>query len=445
MNDDIPRLLDLGARLVEAARKSGAEEADAAVVSARSRSAQVRMGRVEELESSESDEVSLRVFVGRRVATVSSDLRSDPERLAERAVAMARVSPEDPYAGLGDPERFSDGADGLDLYDPTEPSGDSLAEEAKALEAAALAVSGVSNSSGATAGFGTSGLVLVTSTGFSGARRRSGFSRSVSVLAGEGTGMERDYDFDSRLHFSDLEAPETIGRRAGERAVRRLRPAKVATGRYTIVLDPRVSRSLIGALVGALNGASIARRTSFLRERMGEQVLPEGLDLVDDPLLPRRPGSRPFDGEGLRGERLMLVENGTLRNWTLDSATARELGLRSNGRAARSSGGVSPTSTNVTLTHGARTPAELIRDTGHGLYITETIGHGANLVTGDYSCGASGFLIENGELTGPVSEFTIAGHLSDMFRSIEPANDGDTRFSLTVPTLRIGEMTVAGR
>lgn len=445
MNDDIPRLLDLGARLVEAARKSGADAADAAVVSARSRSVQVRMGRVEELESSESDDVSLRVFVGRRVATVSSDLRSDPERLAERAVAMARVSPEDPYAGLGDPERLSDGADGLDLFDPTEPSGDTLADEAKALEAAALGVAGVSNSSGATAGFGTSGLVLVTSTGFSGARRRSGFSRSVSVLAGEGTGMERDYDFDSRIHAGDLEASDLIGRRAGERAVRRLRPAKVATGRYPIVLDPRVSRSLIGALVGALNGASIARRTSFLRERMGEQVLPFGLDLVDDPLLPRRPGSRPFDGEGLRGERLMLVENGTLSNWTLDSATARELGLRSNGRAARSSGGVSPTSTNVTLTPGQKTAADLIRDTGKGLYITETIGHGANLVTGDYSCGASGFLIENGELAGPVSEFTIAGHLADMFLAIEPANDGDTRFSLTVPTLRIGEMTVAGR
>ncbi|WP_062111427.1 TldD/PmbA family protein [Aureimonas sp. AU40] len=445
MNDDIPRLLDLGARLVEAARRSGADAADAAVVSARSRSVQVRMGRVEELESSESDEVSLRVFVGRRVATVSSDLRSDPQRLAERAVAMARVSPEDPYAGLADASLLSDGADGLDLYDPTEPDGAALADEAKALEAAALAVQGVSNSSGATSGFGTSGLVLVTSTGFSGSRLRSGFSRSVSVVAGEGTGMERDYDFDSRIHAGDLDAAEAIGRRAGERAVRRLHPAKMDTGRYAIVLDPRVSRGFIGSLVGALNGASIARRTSFLKDRMGERVLPEGLDLVDDPQLARRPGSRPFDGEGVRGERLMLVENGTLRNWVLDSATARELNLASNGRASRSSSGVSPSSSNVTLTPGARSAAELIRDTGRGIYVTETIGHGANLVTGDYSCGASGFLIENGELAGPVSEFTIAGNLTDMFAAIEPANDGDTRFSLVVPSLRIGEMTVAGR
>ncbi|ALN72372.1 TldD/PmbA family protein [Aureimonas sp. AU20] len=445
MNDDIPRLLDLGARLVEAARRSGADAADAAVVSARSRSVQVRMGRVEELESSESDEVSLRVFVGRRVATVSSDLRSDPQRLAERAVAMARVSPEDPYAGLADASLLSDGADGLDLYDPTERDGAALADEAKALEAAALAVQGVSNSSGATSGFGTSGLVLVTSTGFSGSRLRSGFSRSVSVVAGEGTGMERDYDFDSRIHADDLDAAETIGRRAGERAVRRLHPAKMDTGRYAVVLDPRVSRGLIGSLVGALNGASIARRTSFLKDRMGKRVLPEGLDLVDDPQLARRPGSRPFDGEGVRGERLMLVENGTLRNWVLDSATARELNLASNGRASRSSSGVSPSSSNVTLTPGARSAAELIRDTGRGIYVTETIGHGANLVTGDYSCGASGFLIENGELAGPVSEFTIAGNLTDMFAAIEPANDGDTRFSLVVPTLRIGEMTVAGR
>ncbi len=445
MNDDFPRLLELGGRLVDAARRAGADACDAAVVSSRSRSAQVRMGRVEELESSESDEVSLRVFVGGRVATVSADLRSDAARLAERAVAMARVSPVDPYAGLADAALLSDGADGLDLYDPTEPEGEALVEEAKAREAAALGVSGVSNSSGATAGFGTTGLVLVTSTGFAGQRRRSGFSRSVSVLAGEGTGMERDYDFDSRIHAGDLDAAEAIGRRAGERAVRRLNPAKVATGRYAIVLDPLVSRGLIGGLIGALNGAAIARRTSFIKDRMNEQVLPEGIDLIDDPQLPRRAGSRPFDGEGVRGEKLMLVENGILRHWTLDSATARELGLPSNGRAARSSGGVSPTSTNVTMTHGARSAAELIADTHQGIYVTETIGHGANLVTGDYSCGASGFLIENGQLAGPVSEFTIAGHLTDMFMAVEPANDGDARFSLVVPTLRIGEMTVAGR
>ena len=226
--------------------------------------------------------------------------------------------------------------------------------------------------------------------------------------------------------------------------MRRLNAAKVATGRYRVVLDPRVSRSLVGTLLSGINGASIARGTSFLKNRMGERVLPDGLDLVDDPLLVRRPGSRPFDGEGVRGERLALVENGVLRHWLLDGASARELGLATNGRASRSSSGVSPTSTNVALTTGSRRPADLIRDTGEGIYVTETIGHGANLVTGDYSCGASGFRIRDGALAEPVTEFTIAGRLDEMLLSIEPADDLDERFSLQVPTLRIGEMTVAG-
>lgn len=444
MNDDIERLADFGSRLIEAARRHGADAADAAVVRSRSRSAQVRLGAVEELESAESDDLSLRVFLGRRVATVSADIRADPDRLAERAVAMARVSPENPYAGLADPALLAADIADLDLFDPSEVSGETLVEEARALEDAARAVAGVTNSGGATAGYGVSGLVLVTSTGFRGVRSRSGFSRSVSVVAGEGTAMERDYDFDSRIHRGDLLPLERIGRSAGERAVRRLHADKVPTGRYPIVLDPRVSRGLIGTLLSGINGASIARGTSFLKKRMGERVLREGLDLVDDPLLVRRPGSRPFDGEGMRGERLALVENGVLRHWLLDGASARELGLAPNGRASRSSSGVSPTSTNVALTPGRRTPAELLRDTAEGIYVTETIGHGANLVTGDYSCGASGYWIRNGELAGPVTEFTIAGRLDEMLLAIEPADDLDDRFSLQVPTLRIGEMTVAG-
>ncbi|WP_061933528.1 TldD/PmbA family protein [Aureimonas sp. AU22] len=445
MNDDIGRLEDLGARLIEAARRAGADAADAAVVRSRSQSAQVRMGKLEELESSESDDLSLRVFVGRRVATVSADLRADLGSLAARAVAMARVSPEDPYAGLADPALFATDRPDLDLYDPTEIASEALVETARALEAAALGVPGVTNSGSATAGYGVTGLVLVTSTGFSGSRQRSGFSRSVSAVAGEGTGMERDYDFDSRIHAADLDDAAAIGRRAGERAVGRVNPEKVATGRYPIVLDPRVSRGLIGSLLGAINGAAIARGTSFLKDRMGRPVLPAGLDLLDEPRLQRRAGSRPFDGEGVAGERLALVEDGVLQHWLLDGATARELGLRTNGRASRSSSGVSPSSTNVTLTPGERSVAELIRDTHSGIYVTEMIGSGANLVTGDYSRGASGFLIRNGELAGPVSEFTVAGNLLDMLLAIEPANDRDERFSVVVPTLRIGEMTVAGR
>ncbi|RIX99597.1 TldD/PmbA family protein [Aureimonas flava] len=445
MNDDIGRLEETGQRLIEAARRAGAHAADAAVVRSRSQSAQVRLGKVEGLESSESDDLSLRVFVGRRVATVSADPRADMDRLAERAVAMARVSPEDPYAGLADPALLAADRPDLDLFDPTEISGEGLVETARALEEAALGVPGVTRSGSASAGFGATGLVLVTSTGFSGWRRRSGFSRSVSAVAGEGTGMERDYDFDSRIHAADLEGAAAIGRRAGERAARRLDPGKLATGRYAIVLDPRVSRGLIGSLLGAVNGAAIARGTSFLKDRMGRRVLPAGLDLVDEPRLPRRAGSRPFDGEGVAGERLALVEDGVLRHWLLDSATARELGLATNGRASRSSAGVSPSATNVSLTPGALSPEALLRDTHEGIYVTEMIGSGANLVTGDYSRGASGFRIRDGALAEPVSEFTVAGNLADMLLAIEPADDMDERFSVVVPTLRIGEMTVAGR
>ncbi len=445
MDDDTKRLTETAERLISAAKKAGADAADAAVVRSIGRSVEVRLGKVEDTESSESEDLALRVFVGQRVATVSADVHADIERLAERAVAMARVSPEDRFASLAPKDRLApnDGLD-LDLYDPTELASDRMVEQALALEDAARAVPGVTNSGGASVSAGASGLVLVTSEGFVGEKMRSGFSRSVSVIAGEGTSMERDYDFDSRIHYADLDAPEKIGRQAGERTVRRLGAGKVPTGSYPIVFDPRVARGLIASLVGAINGAAIARKTSFLMDRMGEQVLPASVSIVDEPLLPRRPGSRPFDGEGVRGETMFLVENGVLRNWVLDTATAKELGLSSNGRAARSSGGVSPSSTNVSVTPGTMSPAELIADTRNGIYVHELIGQGTNLVTGDYSRGATGYLIENGELTRPVSEFTVAGNLKDMLLALTLADDLDTRFSLVAPTMRVERMTVAG-
>lgn len=445
MNDDTRRLTDTAARLIAAAKKAGADAADAAVVRSLGRSVDVRLGKVEDTESSESEDLALRVFVGQRVATVSADVHADIDRLAERAVAMAKVSPEDRYASLAERERLApdDGLD-LDLYDPTALPSERMVEEALALEDAARAVSGVTNSGGASVSAGASGLVLVTSEGFVGEKMRSGFSRSVSVIAGEGTAMERDYDFDSRIHYGDLDPAEQIGRSAGERVVRRLNAGKVATGSYPIVFDPRVARGLIGSLVGAINGAAIARKTSFLMNRMGEPVLPASVTILDEPLLTRRPGSRPFDGEGVRGETMALVENGILKNWILDTATAKELGLTTNGRAARSSGGVSPSSTNVSVSPGTMTPEELIAETGNGIYVHELIGQGTNLVTGDYSRGATGYMIENGRLTRPVSEFTIAGNLKDMLLGLTLANDLDTRFSLVAPTLRVERMTVAG-
>ena len=444
MNDETRGLLAAAECLIEGALKAGADSADAAVVRSRSRSASVRLGKVEDTESSESDEVALRVFVGRRVAAVSADIRADTGPLVERAVAMAKVSPEDPYAGLADPSLLARGEIDLDIYDPTDITSQALIEEARAMEDAARAVAGVTNSGGAGASASVSGLVLATSSGFSGWRMRSGFSRSVSVISGDGVKMQRDYDFDSRLHAGDLESSNAIGRRAGERTVRRLHPRTVPTGKYAVIFDPRVSRGLIGHVVGVINGASVARRTSFLKDRMGEAILPPEMSIADEPLLPRRSGSRAFDGEGVRGERLALVENGVLRNWILDSATGRELGLPTNGRGSRSSSGVSPSSSNVVVTPGTLSPDELIRETGRGLYVTELIGQGVNMVTGDYSRGISGFMIENGELTFPVSEVTIAGNLRDMLLSLTPADDLDERFSVVAPTLRVASMTVAG-
>ena len=445
MHEDTTRLLATAERLIETARKAGADACDVAVVRSFGRSVSVRLGKVEETESAESEDMSLRVFVGRRVATVSADIHADAQPLAERAVAMAKVSPADAFAGLADPLRLARDALDLDQFDASDLDSRTMVEQALAMEEAARAVEGVTNSGGASVSAGSSGLVLATSSGFAGHRMRSGFSRSVSVIAGEGVKMQRDYDFDSRIHSADLTAPEAIGRSAGERAVRRLDPGTVATGRYPVIFDPRIARGLIGSIVSAINGSAIARKTSFLKDRRGEAILPASFTIMDDPLLPRRPGSRPFDGEGVRGEAMALVENGVLVNWILDTATAKELDLETNGRASRSSGGVSPSATNVLVSPGNVTPAELVRETGRGLYIDELIGHGTNLVTGDYSRGASGFLIENGEITTPISELTIAGNLREMLASLAAANDLDERFSIVAPTLRIESMMVAGR
>ena len=442
---DSAPLLSRAAELIELARAAGADKADAVVVRSRARSVSVRLGKVEGVDASESDDFSLRVFVGDKVASVSATPGADLRAIAERAVAMARVSPEDPYACLADEADLSRDYPDLDLFDPTEVSAEELTEAALTTEAAALDVSGVSNSAGASASAGMGGLVLVTSHGFSGSYAGSRFGRSVSVIAGEGTGMERDYDFDSRLYYADLDGAPEIGRRAGERVVKRLNPRQVATAKnVTVVFDPRVARGFVGHLAGAINGASVARKTSFLRDMMGKQVLASGLSLTDDPLIRRGSASRPFDGEGVTGRRLAMVEDGILKHWFLSTSTARQLGLKTNGRGVRGGNLVNPASTNLLLDPGSRTPQELIASVGTGLYVTELIGQGVNMVTGEYSRGATGFWIENGELAFPVAEVTIASNLKDMFLKVTPADDIDYSFSIAAPTLAIEGMTLAG-
>ncbi len=435
------KLVDRAAVLVAAARRAGADHADAVVMRARSVSVSVRLGKVEGTESSESDDFSLRVFVGRRIASVSANASADPDRLAERAVAMARVAPEDPYEQLADPSLLVVSPRDLDLFDSTEIDTERLTQDALATEEAALAVKGVSNSGGAGASRSLGGLVLVTSIGFSGHYAATRFGRSVSAIAGEGTKMERDYDFSSRLHFSDLDTPSEIGRRAGERAVRRLGARQAKTGPVTVVYDPRLARGIAGHLASAINGASVARKTSFLRDSLGKQVLKSGINVTDNPLRVRGSSSRPFDGEGIEGQPLTMVEDGVLNHWLLSGSSARELGLQGNGRGVRSGSGVSPASTNFAIEPGSQSPEELIRSVGTGFYVTEVFGQGVDMITGR---GASGFWIENGELAYPVSEVTIASNLKHMFLNMTPASDIDRNFGMTAPTLVIEGMTLAG-
>lgn len=440
-------LIDLAERLVAAARRAGADAADAVAVRSISQSVEVRDGTVEESERAEGDDMGLRVLVGKRQAVVSTnDMKGNgADALAERAVAMARVAPEDQFAGLADTALLAHRFPDLDLVDPELPSVAALEQQARAAEEAALGVKGVAKSGGAGASAGIGGMVLVTSHGFRGAYVGSRHSLAMTAIAGKGTGMERDYDFTSALHAADLAAPDKVGRVAGERAVKRLNPRKVETRRVPVVFDPRVAGSLVGHLASAINGAVIARKTSFLKERMGERLFRSGIRIIDDPLRKRGLRSRPFDGEGVLGKPLAVIEDGVLMSWFLDSATARELKLATTGHAARGvSSAPSPSPTNLHLEAGSQTRQELIADIEDGFYVTDLIGMGTNLVTGDYSRGASGLWIENGELTYPVSEVTIAGHLNDIFASLTPANDLEFRYGTNAPTVRLEGLTVAG-
>lgn len=438
-------------KLVDLAIKAGADACDCVVASGQSISVGVRDGNIENSSRSETDNLSLRVFCGKKIASVSSNAMNGLEQLAERAVAMAKVSPEDEFQGLADKEllfpKEEMGAliEKLDLYDTNEPNVEWMEQSALEAEAAGLAVNGVSKSMGAGMGWGKNGFVLATSDGFSGSYERSGISVSASFVAGEGTGMERDYDYDSRVHMSDLKSAEAIGKSAGEKVVKRLNPQQVKSGAYPIIFDRRISASIANILASAVNGTSVVRKTSFLRDKMGEFITSSGINIIDDPHMTRQSGSKVFDGEGTRCDKLKIVENGQLKNWLLDTATARELGLSSNGRAGRGGTGTSPSTSNLYMEAGKQTFEEMIGSVEQGLYITETIGHGINMVTGDYSKGAAGFWIENGNISYPVAEITIAGNLADMFLNMHPADDLEFKYSTNAPTLLIEGMAVGGK
>jgi PmbA protein len=434
--------------LVEAAVKAGADAADALYVGEASTAVQVRLGALEDVQRSEGEDIGLRVFVGARSATVSSsDLSKEAlAGLVERVSAMAREAPEDRFAGLAPEERLlkESGVD-VDGDDHADPSPQSLKERALAMESIARSVEGVTNSEGSVASAGRSVVAIATSHGFCRGYTTSGYSAYLGVIAGSGNGMQRDSASHSVRHLEDLDAPDELGRLAADRTIKRLNPAKLASGAMPVVFDPRVGSSLLGHLVGAITGGAITRKTSFLLDRLHEQVFADGIIVRDDPHRRRGLRSKPFDGEGVTTHQLDIIADGRLTGWLLDSASARQLGLEPTGHATRGVGG-SPGAgaTNLDLLPGTASPDELIADIKHGVFVTELIGQGVNPVTGDYSRGASGFIITDGVIGAPVAEITIAGNLVDMFRNLTPANDLEHRRATNVPTLRIEGMTVAG-
>ncbi len=433
--------------LIDTARRAGADAADALFVENVSASVSYRLGKLEDVERSESADLGLRVFLGRRVAFVSStDFSKEAlEGLPARAIAMAKLAPEDKYAGLAPEDRLARNIPALDLEDKEEPAPELLVERARIAEQAGMAVKGVTNSEGGGASFSRSAVALATSHGFYGRYAGTSHSIGVSMLAGEGIGMERDYDQASARHASDLRLAEDIGRRAGELAVKRLNPRKVKSQSVPVVFDERESSGLLGHFAGAISGAAIARGVSFLKDKMGEQVFASGISVIDDPHRMRGLRSKPFDGEGVANRHRALIENGILTTWLLDCASARQLRLETTGHAGRGTGGPPhPQTTNLYMEPGTLSREELIGDIDQGFYVTELMGMGVNNVTGDYSRGAAGFWIEKGKLAYPVSEITIAGNLKQMFLNLTPANDLVFRYGTNAPTLRIEGMTIAG-
>jgi PmbA protein len=444
-----PALPALAEALMQAALKAGAEAADAMAVAGTALSIDIRQGRLEQAERAEGTDLGLRVLIGRRQACVSASDTSPATlaALAERAVAMAREAPEDPSAGLADPADLAQGWDmaALELEEAgADPAAAALEAAARALEGAALSASGITQAE-ASAAFSRRAIAIAQSNGFTGHYGRTSHSRSVTAFCGSGTAMERDHAGEARIFAADLPGLDEIGQRAATRALERLGAVKPPTGTYPVLYDERVAASLIGHLLGAINGAAIARGASWARDLMDRPVLPDGLSLVEDPLRIRSSASRPFDAEGLPTRRKALVQDGHLASWVLDLATARRLGLRSTANAARGpSAPPSPGITNVELTPGTASRDDLIAQMGRGLLVTSMIGSTISATTGDYSRGAAGFWVQDGQISHPVNECTIAGNLRDMLRRIEPANDARQHLAMRVPSLLIDGMTLAG-
>jgi len=442
---------DIAAFAVEEALKAGADDADCVVVESRDTSLRTRLKEFENIEGSESRDLGIRVFLkgakGYQTAIISTNnlLKNNLSQTVQRAIDAAKLAPADEHTKLAESGEYTKTIKDLQIYDDKEVSANKLKDWALEAESAALAVKGVTNSEGAEASYTTDETVMVTSKGFVGSYKSSGYSVSVSVIAGADNLMETDYEYCYTRFLEDLVNPSEIGRKAGELTVRKLNPRKIKTCKVPIIYDKKVSKSFLSSLCSGINGSSIVKKSSFLSDKMGQQIFPAGIDIIDDPKILRALSTEPFDAEGFEAEKMFLVKDGVLQNWILDLRTASKLGLKSNARASRGiSSAPSPSSTNVYMNAGNVTPESLIKDVKEGLYLTDAFGMGMNGVTGDYSQGAAGFWIENGELTYPVSEITIAGNMLDMFKNITVANDLEMRYAKNAPTLRVDGMTIAG-
>ena len=439
--------LNLLEDLLKMAKSKGATAADTVLSDSQSQSVTRRFAKPEALVRSEEADIGLRVLVGQKQAIVSSSDRSKEalEQMADRAVAMAKNVPEDKYAGIADPADIAKSFPDLDLYDPSDLAVEKMNAMADAAETAARDVKGVTNSEGAECAVSKETVYYVASNGFAAGFSSSGFSLSVSVIAGEDTGMETDYDYDSAAFLKDMRNPEEIGRIAGERAVRALNPRKGPTQNLPVIFDRRISGGLIGSLAGAISGTSVARGTTFLKDKMGEQIFAPDVTIVDDPFMKRGMRSHPFDAEGIAPQKRNIIDKGVLTGWLLDLSSARQLGLKTTGNASRSaSSPPAPKPSNFYMLAGKQSVEDLLKDIEEGFFVTQLMGSGANIVTGDYSRGARGFWIEKGQITYPVSEMTIAGNVKDMWKNLAAANDLEFKTGVDAPTLRIAGMTVAG-
>ena len=442
---------DLSKDLISKAAKRGASGAEVFIVEDESFSVLVRMRGVDTVKSAREKRLGLRVFVGQRSATTATSDFSPAalDRLLDDTLSMAKATPEDPFGGLPESTAFSAEFPDLDLWDAESaalPVPERIALANRAEEAALEFDDRITNSEGSDYGHQDAHIFFANSHGFSGDYRASSVALSVTPVAKDEAGMQRDGWYSTQRRLRRLESPETVGRTAAQRTLRRLGARKVTTQEVPVVFDPDMAASLLRSLCGAVSGSAIYRGVSFLVGKLGQRVAAAGLTVVDDGRMPGALGSRPFDGEGLPTRRTVVIENGVLASYLLDTYTGRKLGLASTGNASRSLGQrptVGPM--NFYVRPGALSAEEIIRSVDRGLYVTEMIGFGVNLVTGDYSRGAVGMWIENGELAYPVEEITIAGNLKDMLRDIEIiGKDLEWRSSIASPTLKIARMTVAG-